>query len=431
MTMIRKPLTLFRYSIPFRKPFRSASGVIQKREGLLIGNGTNIWTEIAPLPGFSTESLDDTLSFLKTRGAEICSHYHNNTLDCYLSWSPSETRLAQLPSVRFGLSMLAEQQKAIDAGLPLFAYWQKQFATAKSFFDENAERIEQAGQANKKPPCPHSASSGNNQQKENQQKKNQQKEKEQQEHRKSRSLRVSCNALVALSDIPELINRIHSLRNNGFKTVKLKIPGDTEPAFSVITEMCSRFPDLLFRFDANRTYSLQDAHRLLGRIREEFDRKQIGKNLQYLEEPVKTPDPVSLLELRKYGIPFAADESARTSEQIRSIADGNYFDFIVLKPSLFGSLDEMSVLIERFLPVVVSSSFETVVGRTLLAHLAALFNTKWETEHGLAAGSFLLDDMASAKNGNYIPLFDIPGIGIRPDVTRPWLTPIDMNGNCP
>lgn len=49
-------LALYRYSLPFRQPLMFKGQRLAHREGLLVSiNGQ--WGEIAPLPGFSNESL--------------------------------------------------------------------------------------------------------------------------------------------------------------------------------------------------------------------------------------------------------------------------------------------------------------------------------------------------------------------------------------
>ncbi len=369
--MKQKSLLLYRYSVPFRTPFHYANGSIDKREGFLIGSGKSIWTEIAPLPGFSGESMEDAGSFLKNNWNLILQHFKNATLDRFLVEEAQQSGIEQFPSIRFGLSLLDEQQKASASGLPLFAYWQEQW------FPDAAETKGY----------------------------------------------VRCNALAEHQNMEELLQVIHFRKESGFRTMKVKLTADPETAYNVINETCTRFPDVIFRYDANRAFSLQEALGLFERLRSRFDRDQTGNNLQYIEEPLSNPDVDSLTKLKKFGISIAADESARSSAEVRKLNESGSFDYLVIKPMLFGSFNELKELIQSDSSVTISSVFETAVGRMLLAHLAALFNNNRETDHGLATGPFLMDDVSTSMPGPHIKLKSKPGIGLKVNMDKTWLTP--------
>ncbi|EHA14165.1 o-succinylbenzoate synthase [Halomonas sp. HAL1] len=79
-------LALYRYSLPFRQPLMFKGERLENREGLLVSiNGQ--WGEIAPLPGFSTETLVE---------AEA------ESLACLVALSRGEKVSPTLPSVQFG-----------------------------------------------------------------------------------------------------------------------------------------------------------------------------------------------------------------------------------------------------------------------------------------------------------------------------------------
>ena len=60
-------INLYRYQLPFTQPLKFHGHTIQQREGLLLHWGSS-WSEIAPLPGFSRETLEEaqqeTIAFL-------------------------------------------------------------------------------------------------------------------------------------------------------------------------------------------------------------------------------------------------------------------------------------------------------------------------------------------------------------------------------
>lgn len=79
-------LVLYRYSLPFRQPLTFKGERLANREGLLVSiNGQ--WGEIAPLPGFSAETLAE---------AEA------ESLACLAALRRGEIASPALPSVQFG-----------------------------------------------------------------------------------------------------------------------------------------------------------------------------------------------------------------------------------------------------------------------------------------------------------------------------------------
>ena len=57
---------IFRYRLPLAEPLALAGRVVHEREGVLIGlevdSGASGWGDVAPLPGFSRESLEDAVN---------------------------------------------------------------------------------------------------------------------------------------------------------------------------------------------------------------------------------------------------------------------------------------------------------------------------------------------------------------------------------
>ena len=92
-------LALYRYSLPFRQPLMFKRERLANREGLLVSiNGQ--WGEIAPLPGFSTETLAE---------AEA------ESLACLAALSRGEIVSPTLPSVQFGFDCV---QRSWPLNLP-------------------------------------------------------------------------------------------------------------------------------------------------------------------------------------------------------------------------------------------------------------------------------------------------------------------------
>lgn len=101
--MIIAGADLFRYRLDLVSPLRLSACTLSTRAGLLLrltDEGGNIgWGEIAPLAGYSTESLDDATSAARRLQSELCQ------------FSPSYSDISaikqcadnvEVPSVRFG-----------------------------------------------------------------------------------------------------------------------------------------------------------------------------------------------------------------------------------------------------------------------------------------------------------------------------------------
>ena len=96
-------LALYRYSVPFRQPLTFKGRRLANREGLLVAiNGQ--WGEIAPLPGFSIETLEE---------AEAQS------LACLAALRRGEKAFPALASVQFGFGCAQRQWPSkLSAALP-------------------------------------------------------------------------------------------------------------------------------------------------------------------------------------------------------------------------------------------------------------------------------------------------------------------------
>ncbi|MEX0680879.1 MAG: enolase C-terminal domain-like protein [Balneolales bacterium] len=419
---MQNKLKLYRYSIPFQKPFRTAVSVFRRREGFILGDGDALWTEIAPLPGYSIETTDQVGSLLTQHHKEIEHHFNGQTLDEYLSSETCPELLSLFPSIKFGLSMLSEQQKALLEGVPLYKYWINfshgpgQKSSAKTFTTKDSSL--------------------------------------QQPSRDKTNTVVQCNAIAGRKKRTALLQEIRVFLDAGFSTIKIKLPPQPEEALSLIKSVCIRFPQLMFRFDANGTFSLEQAAWLLKQIRTYQHPPAHLHNIDYIEEPAGNISPEEFAALHRLSpVRLAADESARTPYQARTLLNHHAVDVIVLKPMLFGSFLEMANLRDAFgstltrdisdsdspsspqlipaeITITVSSSIETGIGRALLAHLACFLDTSGMTHHGLATGKLLNGDIApnnhshrtSASDNHASPVYPLSsqaGIGIRPDIRQP------------
>lgn len=107
-----KKINLFSYSLPFKRPIVFNDKKLAEREGLLIrltDTDDNIgWGEIAPLPGFSKETISEAIAQLKTISPEL-KKIKPGELEAREFTKPRSFEILPEidlhPSVRFGLEL--------------------------------------------------------------------------------------------------------------------------------------------------------------------------------------------------------------------------------------------------------------------------------------------------------------------------------------
>jgi O-succinylbenzoate synthase len=182
---------------------------------------------------------------------------------------------------------------------------------------------------------------------------------------------ILINGLLSGSPA-EVLDKAARLREDGYKAVKLKVGrGPLHEDIQLTREVRRRIgDDVALRLDANRSWSVEDT--LI------FARGVADCRIDYIEEPVYNYSMlVSMCNKGGLPLPVAVDESLRelTPESLGPLPN---LKAIVLKPTLLGF--ERSMQFGRKatsigITPVVSSAFETGLGLTALAELAACLNT--------------------------------------------------------
>jgi len=92
--------------------------------------------------------------------------------------------------------------------------------------------------------------------------------------------------------------------------------------------------------------------------------------------------------------PVAADESIRTIRDVKKVMDQGMLEILILKPMLLGGFFNTKQIIDTVsiyrIPSIISSSFETNIGRRILTLSASVTSHKYA--HGLATSDILLND---------------------------------------
>ena len=189
---------------------------------------------------------------------------------------------------------------------------------------------------------------------------------------KAAALRDGQPLGVWLGASPHAIVTLAGLHSEGDHpptgTVKLKVgSGSIDDDIEAVRQLGNRLEGMI-RLDANRAWTVEEAHAFLDGIEPWIDR------IAFLEEPLQ--DPTGLVELSAWSpVAIAVDESARDG-----VGDVPFHEtgarVLVMKPSLHGGVSEVLTALRQAhdarMDVVFSSSYETAVGMEDLLHMAAV-----------------------------------------------------------
>lgn len=209
---------------------------------------------------------------------------------------------------------------------------------------------------------------------------------------------INVNGLIGFSSIEDACKRASGLIEEGYKTIKVKV-GRLKIEEDLKILECIRKNaggEINIRIDANGKWNLKSAKSNL----QSFEKY----NIEYCEQPVnKTSDFVRLRE--KTSVPLAADESIRSVQDAEDFILKKAAPVLILKPMMLGgiisTMNIADLAKKNKIKVVITSSFESVVGRSF-AILAASF-LKDNTAHGLATADYfekdLFDNPYPVRNG--------------------------------
>ncbi|MEV4736098.1 MULTISPECIES: o-succinylbenzoate synthase [unclassified Microbacterium] len=181
----------------------------------------------------------------------------------------------------------------------------------------------------------------------------------------------------------------------GCRTAKVKV---AEPGHSLADDVArvravreAMGPEGRIRVDANGLWNVDEAEHAVHALAE-FD-------LEYVEQPCASVEELAELRTRvKYmGIPIAADESVRKSDDPLAVARAKAADLLVIKAQPLGGVTHaLQIVTAAGLPVVVSSALDTAIGLSQGAALAAALPAL-DFDCGLGTASLFLDDVADRR----------------------------------
>lgn len=199
----------------------------------------------------------------------------------------------------------------------------------------------------------------------------------------------------------------------GFGVLKLKV-GGVDAALDVARIRAARAGGggaVRLRLDANRAWDESTACEVLAAV--------ASPDVEYVEEPLRTPEPAALARLRRRtGVALAMDESVRTADCIMRFAACGACDVIVLKLVRIGGPRAALALARHAralgLQVALTDSIETIVGRSATVHVAAALSRPHRAV-GLGGTTLLARDVtvATAPEAGPQVLARGPGLGLQ------------------
>ncbi len=356
---------IYRYRLPLAVKLNLKNKEITTREGMVLNltdeHNHSGWGEIAPLPGFSHETLDDALRQVKNLRYALHGTMLPDKLEelsgGFEKWLGNH-ELA--PSVRCGFETAVLNLIADDRGIPLCRLLSEQCRTT-----------------------------------------------------------LMVNALLN-GTFDDIVEQAYKAKKLGYRAVKLKVGRHpVAEEITLIAKVLNILGDnITLRVDANRAWEFDDAV--------EFGRRMKKYPVEYIEEPLR--DPSRLIQFHEStGLNIALDESLADTPPEKSEKKPGVIAYI-LKPTLLGGFEQTMKYIRKAhqfrISSIISSSYETSLGLSSLAHLAASIDYE-NLPHGLNTMNYFKNDLLTTPLKIFQGKVDLETQPSRPDIKANNLTEID------
>ena len=368
------------YRRPFRQPVITSHGVWALREGMILrlvnATGQVGWGEIAPIPWFGSETLEQALAF--------CHQLPAVLTDDRLCSIP-ET----LPCCQFAFESAWEdvREPAIDQTEPQRrrdAENQASFAAENSTFQAQNSDIAALNSRlrlqNSNVVARNSNVAAQNSELRPQSSNVAAQNSERQAHNpalKRCHLSQSPSPLYSTL-LPAGNAALHTwkaLWANGFQTFKWKIGVKPIAAeLEILHGLTRSLPNTAkLRLDANGGLSTTDAIQWLETCDAIAANSDLPVTLEYIEQPLPIAQFQVMQDLsQRHTTPIALDESVATLSQLRACYKNGWRGVFVIKPAIVGSPSQLRQFCQTHtIDAVFSSAFETVIGRHAGLKLAA------------------------------------------------------------
>jgi L-Ala-D/L-Glu epimerase len=221
---------------------------------------------------------------------------------------------------------------------------------------------------------------------------------------------VTCNATLAAGEPDAVAAEASRWAADGFSTFKLKLgTGADLDQVSAVREAVG--PEARIRIDANGSWSVEDAIAILRRL------DPLG--IELAEQPAAGLRELAAVRAEA-SIPIAADESVASSKEAARAVKAGACDLATVKLAKVGGIGPTGG-IARELPIYLSSALDGPVGIAAAAHAAqALGRIRPDPglAHGLATQRLFATTIATREcelRGDQLHLPGGPGLGIEID----------------
>lgn len=228
--------------------------------------------------------------------------------------------------------------------------------------------------------------------------------------RAERATPVECNATLVAGAPERVAEAAESWAAEGFRSFKLKLgTGDDLAQVAAVREAVGA--EARIRVDANGSWALEDAAAIMGRLE--------ALDLELAEEPVSGLRDLARLRTQT-SIPIAADESVTSPKEAGRAASAGACDLVGVKLAKVGGIGAAGGIVSA-LPAYLSSALDGPVGIAAAAHAAqAIGRIRPDPgiAHGLATQRLFSETYASREcelEGGQLHLPGGPGLGVEVD----------------
>ncbi len=175
-------------------------------------------------------------------------------------------------------------------------------------------------------------------------------------HDSSRTSRIRTDMTLSVGEPDAVAALSEEYVTAGFGCLKLKASAAHDTVAGLRAVRAAVGPDVTLRIDANQAWDAETAIRVIRAA------EDAGLGIELVEQPVATP--------------IMADESVRTAQDVRRVAERGAADLVNIKLAKTGGLAEALAAAEAAreagLGVVIGCMMESHVGVSAAAHLAAV-----------------------------------------------------------
>jgi o-succinylbenzoate synthase len=221
---------------------------------------------------------------------------------------------------------------------------------------------------------------------------------------------VRCNATLTAGAPEAVAAEAQRWAELGFETFKLKLgTGDDLEQVAAVREALG--PQARIRVDANGTWPADDAVAILDRL--------APLDVELAEQPVATLREMAQVAAAS-SIPIAADESVTTAKEARKAVGSGACELATVKLAKVGGMGRGAGIAAE-LPVYLSSALDGPLGIAAAGHAAqALYRDRVDpgVAHGLATQLMFSGTIATREcelRGGELHLPEGPGLGVEID----------------